>query len=688
VAILLIDNYDSFTYNLAQLIASESGSFPIVVKNDALTPTSLAKLSYDAVVLSPGPGRPDRLRDFGICNTLILRGDAPILGVCLGHQGIAHAFGAKVTHAPEPMHGRSSAIYHSGTGLFEGLPSPFSGVRYHSLLVEALPNSLRIDARTEDGLIMALSHRSRQFWGVQFHPESISTDYGGHLIANFLKLAGLSRTTVSASRKGHMTARQQPSKFKLKMSVRELRGITSKDCFHKLYSTSEYSFWLDSSSAGAGQGRYSYMGDANGPHAKVLRYDCHAKHLQIQQASKSEARPISLFDYLKEESHRLLVDSPPSYPCPFKGGYVGYFGYEMKAECGGTMVHQSLHDDGAFLFADRFLAFDEIEANGWMVCLHERESQAEVEAWFEKTIASLAEPTTAVPSVHPTGEDAQKWMTAPFLPRHPQSTYISLIERALQDIIDGESYEICLTNQWMSQFSGDPLALYLRLRAVNPAPYSAYLSFGTFKILSCSPESFLQISSDGRAECKPIKGTIQRGKSPDIDAALANQLRTSVKDRAENLMIVDLIRNDMNRVCKTGSVQVAKLYGIESFEAVHQMVSTVVGEIADDISPIDVIRSLFPGGSMTGAPKIRTMELIDNFEVGPRGPYSGALGYLSLDGAVRLNIVIRTLVIDDDQIYLGTGGAIVALSDPVAEHKETLIKVDNIVRVAHGKGLL
>lgn len=360
-------------------------------------------------------------------------------------------------------------------------------------------------------------------------------------------------------------------------------------------------------------------------------------------------------------------------------------GYELKSECGGAEEHQSLHDDGAFLFADRFLAFDETNSRAWLVCLHEAGAQANAEAWYDETVARLAAPAKTPPATRITAGSAASWDAAAFVPRHSKSAYVGLVGQALRKITDGESYEVCLTNNWTSEFSGDPVALYLNLREVNPAPYSAFISFGGLKILSCSPERFLQLSPDGRAESKPIKGTIRRGATPETDAALAEQLRTSEKDRAENLMIVDLIRNDLNRVCKTGSVQVSKLYGIETFKTVHQMVSTVVGELADGVSPVDAIRSLFPGGSMTGAPKIRTMEIIDELEAGPRGVYSGALGYLSLDGAVDLNIVIRTLVVDGDQISLGAGGAIVSMSNPVVEYEEALTKADILMQTARGK---
>lgn len=675
MTVLLVDNYDSFTYNLAQLVAQAGGEYPLVVKNDA-DESELDDLDYDAVVLSPGPGRPESHRDFGLCSTLLSRADVPMLGVCLGHQGIAHAFGGNVVHAPEPMHGRISAVNHRGEGLFRNLPSPFSAVRYHSLLVENLPEHLHVDAQTDDGLIMSLSHRTRPIWGVQFHPESILTEYGTELLGNFLRLAQAKRSVSTQSNQpiSSTPSRGETLQSRYQMRVREIRMIPPKTCFDRLFRASEYSFWLDSSSSHLDQGRYSYMGDASGPAAKTLRYDANKKELHIGGIKTPN---VSIFDYL--ESEAIAVENPDECPCPFKGGYVGFFGYELKAECGGAAVHKSPHDDSAFLFADRYVAFDHVDRRAWLVCLHRPGAEKDAQTWFD----CIEQRINQAP---PEGElNEVEFSTDTFQPRHTRADYIELIDKALEKITDGESYEICLTNMWRSEFSGDALELYQALRAANPAPYSAFMSFGSLKILSCSPERFLQISPDGCMESKPIKGTAKRDPSPELDLALAEELRTSEKNRAENLMIVDLIRNDLNRVCKTGSVRVAKLYDIESYKTVHQMVSTVVGELAENVAPIAAIKSLFPGGSMTGAPKIRTMEIIDQLEAGPRGIYSGALGFLSIDGAVDLNIIIRTLVIDGDQISIGAGGAIVSLSDPVDEYEETLTKADVMIRTTTGK---
>ncbi|MBR8837276.1 MAG: aminodeoxychorismate synthase component I [Stigonema ocellatum SAG 48.90 = DSM 106950] len=683
---LIIDNYDSYTFNLYQLIAEVNGEYPTVIYNDQVAWDELKQWEFDNIVISPGPGRPENPKDFGICRQTIQNAQVPLLGVCLGHQGLGDGYGGTVIHAPEVRHGRLSEIYHTGTDLFEGIPTPFSVVRYHSLLVsDDLPDCLEKVAWTEDNLVMGLRHRSLPLWGVQFHPESICTQYGKTLLENFREITlKFAQKRGSSPRKQYWTGDRgtaMPSSSSGQKQQQEFELCTRKlnlcpnaeQMFVHLFGKSPNAFWLDSSRVEPGLSRFSFMGDSSGKNSLLIYYRTRSQELTVKQSDTVSFRTEGIFEYLKREIEQRHCPSH-DLPFDFNCGFVGYFGYELKAECGFQLNHPSALPDAMFLLADRMIAIDHQEQTLYLLCLIQQGQRTSAEVWFEwirQQIDNLPPLSPIVPLKTQT--------PVIFRLSRSQKTYLDDIQTCLQEIQEGETYQVCLTNQIQTDTTPDPLAFYRSLRRINPAPYAAFLRFGNVAIACSSPERFLRIDRKGWVETKPIKGTLRRGETRDEDFILREQLRNSEKDRAENLMIVDLLRNDLGRVCAVGTVHVPKLMDVETYATVHQLVTTIRGHLRVDMSAIDCIRNAFPGGSMTGAPKLRTLQIIDRLEQEARGVYSGAIGFLGLNGSADLNIVIRTAVLTPNQTSIGVGGGIVALSDPEMEFQETLLKAKALI---------
>lgn len=376
-----------------------------------------------------------------------------------------------------------------------------------------------------------------------------------------------------------------------------------------------YAFWLD------GHDGFSCMGAYSAEEADYLRYFAQDRRLETREGTIT----VDLFDYLKD---RLATGT---------GGFVGYFGYELKELTGSPCLHVSEDPDCYLLAVDHLVPVNPVSVN-----------------------VGLGAGKNQEPAI-------------------PEHTYLKLIDQCLAEIRDGNSYEICLTNKLKILTSLDPFEYYKRLRRHNPAPYSAFLRFPELSIACSSPERFLKIDRHGHVESKPIKGTAPRGRTAEEDELLRTRLALDEKARAENLMIVDLVRNDLSRVCEVGSVTVPKLRQVETYPTLHQLVSTITGKLRPDQTAVDCVRAAFPGGSMTGAPKLRAMEIIDSLEPEARGVYSGSIGYLMADGSADLNIVIRTAVFHKGRASIGTGGAITAQSDPRAEWQELLLKAQALL---------
>ncbi|HEV2060762.1 MAG TPA: aminodeoxychorismate synthase component I [Solirubrobacteraceae bacterium] len=684
VTTLLIDNYDSYTFNLYQLIANVAGEEPVVVRNDEIAWAQLAAHPWDRIVVSPGPGRPDRERDLGVGRCALAQRDIPVLGVCLGHQGLALVNGAGVARGEEIVHGRISRVFHRGDGLFAGIPQGFRAVRYHSLIVEPLPPApLESIAWADDGTLMAIRDRGRPAWGVQFHPESIGTERGAQLMANFVALTparrwrggrrrALPRSTVVPG--GRAPARSGEA---VRIAHRVLDGTRDAErAFAELFGDCAHAFWLDSSRVDPALSRFSFMGAALGELGAQLRYRVGGSQLTVTRAGASNVHSETLFGYLSRELARLHTESP-RLPFDLNGGFVGYLGYELKADCGAVAAHEAELPDAFLLLADRLVVIDHALEQTHVLALSDGsdDGRLSAESWLAATATALdALPALAEPVMLDHGAAALAFALS-----RGREHYLANIETCKRLLEAGESYEICLTNKLALPALDDAFELYRVLRRVNPAPYSAYLRMREGAVLSSSPERFLRMTRDRTVEAKPIKGTARRHADPAADAAARDALARSAKDRAEHLMIVDLLRNDLGLVSQIGSVHVPRLMDVESYETVHQLVSTIRGRLREDVDVVDAIRATFPGGSMTGAPKLRTMEIIDALEGAPRGVYAGALGFLALNGTADLSIVIRTLVATASGATVGSGGAIVMLSEAEDEYDEMLLKAQPLL---------
>ncbi|ALO65438.1 anthranilate synthase [Arthrobacter alpinus] len=544
----------------------------------------------------------------------------------------------------------------------------------------------------------------------------------------------------------------------LEFSATRLEGLpAAAELFHALYGTSEHAVWLDSSiaevhtatgaartavadaispaaaadaanvagtdtasSIAADRSRFSIMADNCGHFGQLSRHEAGLTTVSCGQVTTHIRGPF--FHWLDSVWGRKAVRAPDHYPGDFTLGWLGYLGYELKAETGGTptSAHRSAPGsngtpgvpDAALLFAGRALVLDHRENCLYVLTLtdvHHVESRREAQDFLAEARAAhasaLARTARANPSSAPSltpsnipapsdqalrnqalSDQALRIQAPVFTARDGERHYKDMIAAAQAQIHDGNSYEVCLTTALDAQTPNrlDPWSTYRALRTRNPAPFAAFLRLGGLSVASTSPERFLRIDSEGLMRAEPIKGTRRRDTDPATDAALKTDLLTSLKDRAENVMIVDLLRNDLSRFALPNSLSVPRLCAIESYATVHQMVSTIEAQLAPGNSRAQAVAAAFPAGSMTGAPKISTMAILDHLEAGPRGIYAGAIGYFSLNAATDLSVVIRTLVLQDTDdggthLSLGIGGAITADSEDAAEWDEIQAKAHGVL---------
>jgi para-aminobenzoate synthetase component 1 len=465
-------------------------------------------------------------------------------------------------------------------------------------------------------------------------------------------------------------------------------SLTAPGLF-ELISDKPYSFFLDSGMDPGKLGRYSFLGSE-----PFLVISSRGSQITLMRGQAREVQRGNPFDTIGNLLQPYRLDHCPA-PVPFLGGAVGYFSYDLchfTEHLPSTAIDDLRLPESCFAFYDTILAFDHLEKKVYIVATgfpqmeegqrlnRARTRLGETKDWLH---AASVTQGTCLPESRSWGdselEAGHKSQEITLKSNFTPKEYMRAVDRVREYIAAGDVFQVNLSQRFEGDLRISPSELCRRLRAVNPAPFSSCLNFPEVTIVSASPERFLKVQSD-LVETRPVKGTRPRGRNSVEDERLADELTHSAKDRAENLMIVDLERNDLGRVCRYGTVKVTELAMLETFPTVFHLTSTVTGRLRRGKSNIDLLKATFPGGSITGAPKVRAMEIIDELEPTKRSVYTGSVGYLGFNEDVDINIVIRTFLIKEGKAYFQVGGGIIYDSDAEAEYLETLDKARGLIR--------
>jgi len=461
------------------------------------------------------------------------------------------------------------------------------------------------------------------------------------------------------------------------MYIKEVTLKTDPAKIFSLLNHEPYAFWLDSGVDHHKLGRFSFMGAD--PFYQLIS---HGRQATVVDRLKNtrEINDKPLFPLLDDLMSRW--QRPKTAGLPFEAGAVGYFGYELGHQIEKfpqTTINDLQMPDAFLSFYDALLAIDHLEKKFFIIStglpfddkISRKKRAAERLTWLEKLIERAE--ITADPVHKQLQFGSYRGSNLSY------DHYIDAVKKILEYISAGDIYQVNLSQRFAIDFAGNPWDFYHKFRTLSPAPFGAYLVTDEHTIMSNSPERYLLIKGD-YIETRPIKGTRPRGETPKIDQQLRQELINSTKDQAENIMIVDLERNDLGRIAQYGSVHVPEMEIVESYANVHHLVSTVAARIDPTHSSVDCIVNSFPGGSITGAPKLRAMEIIDELEPSCRGVYTGSIGYLDFSGDIDLNIAIRTAIHHHNTLYFQVGGGIVADSDPHLEYEETITKAESFLK--------
>lgn len=714
MSLLLVDSYDSFTCNLKHLVEKATGARVVTTHNDSYSlPADSADLdeligSVDAVIIGPGPGSPNNAADIGIIPYIYKMFPAkPILGICLGFQTLCLENGESMGYLAAPIHGQIHEIeVVDDSDLFKGFPTHFGSVRYHSIFIDTpsdpelssiQPLAFHKDDISGDQVLMAARHKQNPHFGVQYHPESICSTWGEQLVANFWSMCQVDHEgSANLLLKDSHVVKNVPfidtykssSHFDYQYKKLNIPSCVSiLDICDSLQNGGLDTLLLNSAFT---PGEWSIIGLPVKEESPVITHSTESPELVLRSTWKGTKTNIdkteNVFQYIAnfmaERYYVPSIEDKELATCPFTGGLIGYISYEegqfIQLDKLKKLTASNV-DDTKLCFVERFIAVNQ-KHEAFVVSIKPQDTD-----FVSETCTKLQAITSPFPFV--------PIETSNVLIKTPsKEKYFKSFHKSQEYLKSGDSYELCLTCPTTLHFPPENTAstwdIYKTLVRKNPSPYSAFLDFGSSSLLSTSPERFISWNEES-CEMRPIKGTLR--KAPGIDMAEAVKRLKIPKEMGENLMIVDLIRHDLFTLLE--NVTVDKLMEVEEYKTLFQLVSVIKGTFKDEskFKGIDVLYHCLPPGSMTGAPKKRSVELLHELEHNERrGLYSGVCGYYSVNDVADWSVIIRSLFSYADDLLnknnervfrCGAGGALTVLSTDEGEWEEMHVKFDSVLQL-------
>ncbi|EKQ58282.1 MULTISPECIES: chorismate-binding protein [unclassified Clostridium] len=702
--ILLLDNYDSFTFNVYQYL-KEMKNEVICIRNDKISIKEIEEMNPNIIVISPGPGNP---KSAGICLDVVryFKGKISIFGICLGHQVIGEAFGGNIIHAKELYHGKTSKIFTNSKGVFENLPNEFMATRYHSLVIEkkTLPDCFEITCQTIEGEIMGIKHKNYNIEGVQFHPESIMTDIGKSILLEFLhrseKLVRGDFINTNNSiedenvikineinRVKPIEIKQHAFKFGFKndfLSIFESIRANYGDCSCTILDS------VDGPTTDCGK---SYIGvfpqyelivsngrmkinTDNRPIYDIFienfkdQYDINEEDFNLKGRKFSDIYPIISAIFKETKMHDMEVS--------FSNGLIGVFSYEYLhyiEEISNKNQSVLKFPDIHLKYFSTILQYDK-NTSELIVINNEIPGVKNVSIDIEKIL--VQEVSITDNNTHNNGIYNSKFEE---FSNTTKEEFLYKVAKAKHYIKDGDIFQVQIGRRLHLKKNINPFSVYKKLRRSNPTPYMFYWENKDYQLISNSPELQLKVENEN-VIIRPIAGTSKgKGKTKEEAKILKQELENDPKEQAEHIMLVDLARNDIGRIAAAGSVKVSELMKTEEFSHVYHLISNVEGKVLGKINTMKLFESTFPAGTLTGAPKVRAMEIINELENEERGPYGGAFGFFEFNGNILSSIIIRTILRKGENLYLQASAGIVADSKDYLEWNEIQHKTETIKQV-------